>query len=86
MACGTPSVVASPVFKDVFGDYAVDFIFSGESAADLALRMQRAIETSPSGYRAISEALRTAIMARYSLQSFCRRLIHALYAAGAGRK
>lgn len=73
MSCGVPTVVSTPVFNDLYGEWLPYLYFDG-TAEDFALKLDRCLSLSDAERTRMSAALRDIVVRNHNLKNLVRRL------------
>jgi len=75
MACGTPAITPTPVYKDVLGRFAEDLYFPEDDAKRCSERIHRVLGWSSGDYEVCSTLIRDIVVKNHNLENLAKRIV-----------
>ncbi len=75
MACGTPAITPTPVYKNVLGRFADDLYFSEDDAKQCAEKIHRVLGWSAGDYQVCSTLIRDIVVHNHNLENLAKRIV-----------
>lgn len=75
MACGTPAITPTLVYKDVLGRFANDLYFPEDDAKQCAERIHSVLGWSSGDYEVCSTLIRDIVVKNHNLENLAKRIV-----------